>query len=140
MYSSETTQCSDADDYVSPRNERRAGGSHVDDAAEHVTPHAFAAHDTNGHGQEPPMVSEHATTYGDPTVDPGDEVPFSVELCKIKNLPGLYIVDIRRMRGNVWSYKYLYHVILDTLDLSAKGGYISVAQPPPPPPPPTPGL
>ncbi|KAI7860710.1 hypothetical protein BDC45DRAFT_401522, partial [Circinella umbellata] len=50
--------------------------------------------------------------YGDPVVDPGEEVRFSMELCKIKNLPGLYIVDIRRMRGNVWSYKFLYHAVL----------------------------
>lgn len=64
------------------------------------------------------------TVYGDPVVDPGEEVRFSVELCKIKNLPGLYIVDIRRMRGNVWAYKFLYHTLLDTLNLSGKGGYI----------------
>ncbi|KAI9489283.1 hypothetical protein BDB00DRAFT_726406, partial [Zychaea mexicana] len=54
-----------------------------------------------------------STMYGDPVVDPGEEVRFSVELCKIKNLPGLYIVDIRRMRGNVWAYKFLYHTLLD---------------------------
>ncbi|KAG0173620.1 hypothetical protein DFQ28_011112 [Apophysomyces sp. BC1034] len=65
------------------------------------------------------------TVYGDPVVDPGEEVRFSVELCKIKNLPGLYIVDIRRMRGNVWAYKFLYHTLLDTLNLSGKGGYIA---------------
>lgn len=65
------------------------------------------------------------TVYGDSAVDPGEEVRFSVELCKIKNLPGLYIVDIRRLRGNVWSYKFLYHTLLDTLNLSGKGGYIA---------------
>jgi hypothetical protein len=64
-------------------------------------------------------------TYGDPALDPGDEVRFSVELCKIKNLPGLYIVDIRRMRGNLWSYKFLYHALLEQLNLSGNGGYIS---------------
>lgn len=53
--------------------------------------------------------------YGDPNVDPGDEVRFSVELCKIKNLPGLYIVDMRRLRGNVWSYKFIYRTLMDTL-------------------------
>ena len=70
------------------------------------------------------------TVYGDPVVDPGEEVRFSVELCKIKNLPGLYIVDIRRMRGNVWAYKFLYHTLLDTLNLSGKGGYIKTQAPP----------
>ncbi|RCH82827.1 hypothetical protein CU098_005233, partial [Rhizopus stolonifer] len=55
--------------------------------------------------------------YGEPSVDPGDEVRFSIELCKIKNLPGLYIVDMRRMRGNVWAYKYLYRTLMDALQL-----------------------
>ncbi|KAI8145957.1 hypothetical protein BJV82DRAFT_482569, partial [Fennellomyces sp. T-0311] len=57
------------------------------------------------------MFQTGETVYGDPVVDPGEEVRFSVELCKIKNLPGLYIVDIRRMRGNVWAYKFLYHTL-----------------------------
>lgn len=79
----------------------------------------------NGHGDETSSVFQQGeTVYGDPVVDPGEEVRFSVELCKIKNLPGLYIVDIRRMRGNVWAYKFLYHTLLDTLNLSGKGGYI----------------
>lgn len=75
--------------------------------------------------------------YGDPVVDPGEEVRFDIEVCKIKNLPGLYIVDIRRMRGNVWSYKFLYHTVLGALDLGGKGGYMSTRNPhllqPPPP-------
>ncbi|OBZ86848.1 Fatty acyl-CoA synthetase and RNA processing-associated kinase 1 [Choanephora cucurbitarum] len=64
------------------------------------------------------------TIYGDPNVDPGEEVRFSVELCKIKNLPGLYIVDMRRMRGNVWAYKYIYRTLLDTLKLGGKSEYL----------------
>lgn len=71
-----------------------------------------------------------AILYGDPVVDPGEEVRFSMEVCKIKNLPGLYIVDIRRMRGNVWSYKFLYHAVLGALDLGKKGGgYMAVSSP-----------
>ncbi|KAG0169583.1 hypothetical protein DFQ30_003498 [Apophysomyces sp. BC1015] len=85
----------------------------------------------------PQDEDEPQTIYGDPVVDPGEEVRFSVELCKIKNLPGLYIVDIRRLRGNVWAYKFLYHSLLETLDLSGKGGYMSTRAPqdtnPPPP-------
>ncbi|KAI8637178.1 hypothetical protein BD408DRAFT_396177 [Parasitella parasitica] len=65
------------------------------------------------------------TIYGDPNVDPGEEVRFSVELCKIKNLPGLYIVDMRRMRGNVWAYKFIYRTLLDTLKLGGKDGYLN---------------
>ncbi|RCI04036.1 hypothetical protein CU098_012687 [Rhizopus stolonifer] len=65
-----------------------------------------------------------ATIYGDPNADPGEEVRFSVELCKIKNLPGLYIVDMRRMRGNVWAYKFIYRTLLDTLKLGGKSEYL----------------
>lgn len=72
---------------------------------------------------------EEKTIYGDPNVDPGDEVRFSVELCKIKNLPGLYIVDMRRMRGNVWAYKFIYRTLLDTLNLGGKSGYLKTSNP-----------
>ncbi|KAI8353999.1 kinase-like domain-containing protein [Blakeslea trispora] len=70
-----------------------------------------------------------ATIYGDPNVDPGEEVRFSVELCKIKNLPGLYIVDMRRMRGNVWAYKFIYRTLLDTLKLGGKSEYLKTNPP-----------
>lgn len=69
--------------------------------------------------------NEGVTIYGDTSVDPGDEVRFSVELCRIKNLPGLYIVDMRRMRGNVWAYKFIYRTLLDTLNLGGKSGYLN---------------
>ncbi|KAG0340610.1 hypothetical protein BG005_003160 [Podila minutissima] len=63
--------------------------------------------------------------YGEETIDSGDEIRFSIELCRIKNLHGLYSVDIRRMKGNLWTYKFLYHAVLNTLDLQGKGGYIA---------------
>ncbi|KAF9096146.1 hypothetical protein BGX27_001168, partial [Mortierella sp. AM989] len=62
--------------------------------------------------------------YGEESIDSGEEVRFSIELCRIKNLTGIYCVDIRRMRGNLWAYKFLYHAVLNTLDLNGKGGYI----------------
>jgi hypothetical protein len=60
--------------------------------------------------------------YGEQGIDPGDEVQFSVELSKIENLPGLYVVDIKRTRGNIWAFKFLYHNLLDLLDLSGQSG------------------
>ncbi|OAD03999.1 hypothetical protein MUCCIDRAFT_24118, partial [Mucor lusitanicus CBS 277.49] len=51
--------------------------------------------------------------YGDAAIDNGDEIRFVVEMCRFKNLPGLYIVDIRRVRGNAWAYKFLYHKLID---------------------------
>jgi protein-serine/threonine kinase len=58
--------------------------------------------------------------YGEASVDGGQEVRFSVEVTKIKNLPGLYSLDIRRMKGNLWAYKFLYHALLDRCQLSNK--------------------
>lgn len=57
--------------------------------------------------------------YGDPITDTGDEVRFLVEISRFRNLPGLYIVDIRRLRGSVWAYKFLYHKIVDLLHLGS---------------------
>ncbi|KAG0362916.1 hypothetical protein BGZ54_008428 [Gamsiella multidivaricata] len=63
--------------------------------------------------------------YGEEAIDSGEEIRFSIELCRIKNLHGLYSVDIRRMKGNLWAYKFLYHAVLNTLDLQGKGGYLT---------------
>ncbi|KAF9405113.1 hypothetical protein BGZ94_003751 [Podila epigama] len=63
--------------------------------------------------------------YGEETIDSGEEIRFSIELCRMKNLGSLYSVDIRRMKGNLWTYKFLYHAVLNTLDLQGKGGYIA---------------
>ncbi|KAK3805625.1 MAG: hypothetical protein J3Q66DRAFT_273933, partial [Benniella sp.] len=49
--------------------------------------------------------------YGEEAIDSGEEIRFSIELCRIKNLHELYSVDIRRMKGNLWAYKFLYHAI-----------------------------
>ncbi|KDN47959.1 Pkinase-domain-containing protein [Tilletiaria anomala UBC 951] len=61
------------------------------------------------------------TLYGEASVDGGQEVRFSVEITKIKNLPGLYSLDIRRMRGNVWAYKFCYTALLQRCNLSGQG-------------------
>ncbi|KAF9136740.1 hypothetical protein BGX30_010916, partial [Mortierella sp. GBA39] len=63
--------------------------------------------------------------YGEEAIDSGEEIRFSIELCRMKNLRGLYSVDIRRVKGNRWAYKFLYHAILNTLDLQGKGGYLA---------------
>ncbi|KAF9195945.1 hypothetical protein BGZ49_002941, partial [Haplosporangium sp. Z 27] len=62
--------------------------------------------------------------FGEESIDSGEEIRFSIEVCRIKNLNGIYCVDIRRMKGNLWAYKFLYHAVLDNLDLNSKGGYI----------------
>jgi hypothetical protein len=47
------------------------------------------------------------------SLDGGDEIRFSVEITRIRNLPGLYSLDIKRLRGNVWSFKFVYQTILE---------------------------
>ncbi|RCI04531.1 hypothetical protein CU098_009193 [Rhizopus stolonifer] len=56
--------------------------------------------------------------YGEPSIDNGEEIRFMVEICRFKNLPGLFIVNVKRLKGNVWAYKFLYHKLIDFLDLS----------------------
>ncbi len=49
--------------------------------------------------------------YGDTTEDVGDEVRFSVELTKMTGLSDTFSLDIRRLKGNLRSYKFLYDTI-----------------------------
>ena len=66
--------------------------------------------------------------YGDPSADVGDEVcshtptntrvanavlqvRFYVELTRIDRLDGTYSLDIRRLKGNLRSYKFLYDTV-----------------------------
>ncbi|RXW22535.1 hypothetical protein EST38_g3306 [Candolleomyces aberdarensis] len=58
---------------------------------------------------EPLVMSDAA--YGDPSQDAGDEVRFSVELTRIDRLTDTYSLDIRRLKGNLRSYKFLYDTI-----------------------------
>ncbi|KAH6904456.1 CAMK/CAMKL/Kin4 protein kinase [Coprinopsis sp. MPI-PUGE-AT-0042] len=69
------------------------------------------------------VVSEPSTmtdiAYGDPTQDAGDEVRFSVEITRIDRLNDTYSLDIRRLKGNLRSYKWLYDTIRDRADLQS---------------------
>lgn len=60
-----------------------------------------------------PMV--HAASsepiYGDKSADQGDEVRFSVELTRIDRLDDTFSLDIRRLKGNLRSYKFLYDTL-----------------------------
>ncbi|KAG6335082.1 hypothetical protein ID866_4010 [Astraeus odoratus] len=55
--------------------------------------------------------------YGDTSQDAGDEVRFSVELTRIDRLKDTYSLDIRRLKGNLRSYKFLYDTIRERADL-----------------------
>ncbi|KAI1311956.1 hypothetical protein EDD11_003236 [Mortierella claussenii] len=82
---------------------------------------------TDGNPSEDRFRMPSEPLYGEEAIDSGEEIRFSIELCRIKNLHGLYSVDIRRMKGNLWAYKFLYHAVLNTLDLQGKGGYLTPA-------------
>lgn len=49
--------------------------------------------------------------YGNVQQDQGDEVRFSVELTRIDRLDDTFSVDIRRLKGNLRSYKFLYDTL-----------------------------
>lgn len=78
---------------------------------------------THTTGPFPVQPSTMEPIYGDPSIDAGEEIRFGVEVCRFRNLPCLFIVDVRRLRGSVWAYKFLYHKLFDLLNLS-KTGYI----------------
>ena len=48
------------------------------------------------------------TLYGDQSQDQGGEVRFSVELTRLDRLEDTYSLDIRRLKGSLKSYKFLY--------------------------------
>jgi len=59
------------------------------------------------------------TLYGDHTEDSGSEVRFSVELTEISGLKSTYSLDIRRLKGPLRSYKYMYDSLRDRVNLPA---------------------
>jgi len=58
------------------------------------------------------------TLYGSASDDPADEVRFSVEVTKLSGLNGTYSLDIRRLKGSLKSYKFIYDTIRDRADLN----------------------
>ncbi|KAI0075185.1 Pkinase-domain-containing protein [Panus rudis PR-1116 ss-1] len=71
---------------------------------------AAAVSDTSYNGKE--------TIYGDAQNDHGDEVRFSVELTRLDRLDGTYSLDIRRLKGNLRSYKFLYDTVRACVSLA----------------------
>jgi len=59
------------------------------------------------------------TLYGDQSEDPGSEVRFTVELTEISGLKSTYSLDIRRLKGPLRSYKYMYDSLRDRANLPA---------------------
>ncbi len=52
-----------------------------------------------------------AAIYGVAQQDGGDEVRFAVELTRLAQLDGTYSLDVRRLKGNLRSYTFLYDTL-----------------------------
>lgn len=68
---------------------------------------------SNSGMQSPSLGPLPEPLYGEHAIDNGDEVRFAVELCRIKNLHGLYLLSIKRLRGSVWSFKFIYQTVVE---------------------------
>ncbi|KAL1682189.1 CAMK/CAMKL/Kin4 protein kinase [Schizophyllum commune] len=55
--------------------------------------------------------------YGPPTHDALDEVRFALEITAFKNLEGQFLIEIRRLKGGLKSYKFLYETVRERLML-----------------------
>jgi protein-serine/threonine kinase len=66
---------------------------------------------------EPLLIQEIA--FGDPSQDAGDEVRFSVELTRLDRLNDTFSLDIRRLKGNLRSYKFLYDTLREYVGFCA---------------------
>ncbi|PPQ83925.1 hypothetical protein CVT25_000670 [Psilocybe cyanescens] len=76
-----------------------------------------------------PYKGRKCTLYGpSPSSDPSHEVRFSVELTQLAGLPGTYSLDIRRLKGHLRSYKFIYDTLRELSDTTPRS---SIAQVPP---------
>jgi protein-serine/threonine kinase len=66
----------------------------------------------SGSGRAPGEMAPEPV-YGDANRDQGDEVRFYVELTKLDGLKDTFSIDIRRLKGNLRSYKFLYDCITE---------------------------
>ncbi|TFK83127.1 cytochrome P450 [Polyporus arcularius HHB13444] len=58
-----------------------------------------------------------AAIYGVAQQDVGDEVRFAVEVTRLAQLDGTYSLDVRRLKGNLRSYTFLYDTFRQRVDL-----------------------
>ncbi|KAG6872683.1 hypothetical protein C0995_007661 [Termitomyces sp. Mi166 len=63
--------------------------------------------------------NQKSVVYGPRSEDPGEEVRFTAELTRLENLDTTYSLDIRRLKGNLRSYKFLYDTLRERADLQA---------------------
>ncbi|KAF8127657.1 hypothetical protein EV363DRAFT_1401018 [Boletus edulis] len=81
------------------------------DLGKQLPPSSTASPSLTNHPVEPTPSGVGEPIYGDTAQDAGDEVRFSIELTQIDRLKYTYSLDIRRLKGNLRSYKFLYDTI-----------------------------
>ena len=57
------------------------------------------------------LIAVPGPLYGDRSSDQRDEVRITVELTRIDGLDDTFSLDIRRIKGNLRSYKFIYDTI-----------------------------
>lgn len=77
---------------------------------------AMSSQQSLGLDDEPSMVPLEALpgiepVYGDVADDAGDQVRFHVELTRLPRLEDHFVLEIRRLKGALKSYKFLYDTL-----------------------------
>lgn len=53
--------------------------------------------------------------YGHPSIDNGEQIAFTVEICRFENLSGLFSVDIQCLSENFSGYQFIGQKLLSLL-------------------------
>jgi len=85
-----------------------SGGADAETSSPEIAPSPILS---PGVVPQPPGELGPEPVYGDPSQDQSDEVRFYVELTKLDGLKDTYSIDIRRLKGHLRSYKFLYDYI-----------------------------
>ncbi|KAI8608334.1 kinase-like domain-containing protein, partial [Chytriomyces sp. MP71] len=74
---------------------------------------------STGHGSSSDAVESSPTipSSSESTLFYVDEITFNVEIFKLKNLDGMYVVAFKRVRGDIWEFKHLYDKLIADLPL-----------------------
>lgn len=49
-----------------------------------------------------------------------DPLKIRIKINKLRNLIGLYVIDVKRIRGDIWQFKQFYQSLVERLDLGYK--------------------
>ncbi|KAG5460503.1 MAG: hypothetical protein BJ554DRAFT_7442 [Olpidium bornovanus] len=67
-----------------------------------------------------PLDRRRPSQVGQTAGSADDDVHFVVEVRSLRNLPGMMILDVRRLKGNIWAFKHIRSEILRGANLSQR--------------------